>query len=91
MITRIWHGATPATKRDECLNLMRIIAIPDYRARPPATRALKTQSPVGEPLTIWTKPLPLRFLLGGANRFPGRSYTRRSPAPFTANCYANNR
>jgi hypothetical protein len=34
MITRIWHGATPATKSDEYLNLMRTIAIPDYRSTP---------------------------------------------------------
>jgi hypothetical protein len=34
MITRIWHGATPATKSDEYLNLMRTVAIPDYRSTP---------------------------------------------------------
>jgi hypothetical protein len=28
MITRIWHGATPASKSDEYLNLMRTVAIP---------------------------------------------------------------
>src|ERR1022692_5279617 len=28
MITRIWHGATPATKSDEYLTLMRTVAIP---------------------------------------------------------------
>jgi hypothetical protein len=28
MFTRIWHGATPATKSDEYLNLMRTVAIP---------------------------------------------------------------
>ena len=32
MITRIWHGTTPATKADEYLHLMRTIAIPDYRS-----------------------------------------------------------
>ena len=32
MITRIWHGITPATKADEYLRLMRTIAIPDYRS-----------------------------------------------------------
>ncbi len=32
MIARIWHGATPAAKGDEYLNLMRTIAIPDYRS-----------------------------------------------------------
>jgi heme-degrading monooxygenase HmoA len=32
MIARIWHGATPAAKADEYLDLMRRIAIPDYRS-----------------------------------------------------------
>jgi heme-degrading monooxygenase HmoA len=32
MIARIWHGATPIAKSDEYLNLMRTIAIPDYRS-----------------------------------------------------------
>jgi hypothetical protein len=30
MVTRIRHGATPATKSDEYLSLMRTVAIPDY-------------------------------------------------------------
>jgi hypothetical protein len=34
MITRIWHGATPAAKSDEYLHLMRTIAIPDYSSTP---------------------------------------------------------
>jgi heme-degrading monooxygenase HmoA len=34
MITRIWHGATPAHKGDEYLKLMREVAIPDYRKTP---------------------------------------------------------
>jgi heme-degrading monooxygenase HmoA len=34
VITRIWHGATHATKSDEYLSLMRTIAIPDYRSIP---------------------------------------------------------
>jgi heme-degrading monooxygenase HmoA len=32
MTARIWHGATPASKSDEYLNLMRTVAIPDYRS-----------------------------------------------------------
>lgn len=32
MITRIWHGATTVGKADEYLDLMRTIAIPDYRS-----------------------------------------------------------
>jgi hypothetical protein len=34
MITRIWHGATPASKSNEYLTLTRTIAIPDYRSSP---------------------------------------------------------
>jgi heme-degrading monooxygenase HmoA len=34
MVTRIWHGATTRAKSDEYLNLMRTVAIPDYRSTP---------------------------------------------------------
>jgi heme-degrading monooxygenase HmoA len=34
MVTRIWHGATTRAKGDEYLNLMRTVAIPDYRSTP---------------------------------------------------------
>jgi heme-degrading monooxygenase HmoA len=34
MITRIWHGRTTVSKSDEYLNLMRTVAIPDYRSTP---------------------------------------------------------
>jgi heme-degrading monooxygenase HmoA len=34
MITRIWHGRTTAAKSDDDLNLMRTVAIPDYRSTP---------------------------------------------------------
>lgn len=34
MITRIWHGITPATKSDAYLHLMRTVAIPDYKSTP---------------------------------------------------------
>ena len=34
MITRIWHGRTTATNSDQYLNLMRTVAIPDYRTTP---------------------------------------------------------
>jgi hypothetical protein len=33
MIMRIWHGAIPAAKGDEYLNLMRTVAIPDHDSR----------------------------------------------------------
>jgi heme-degrading monooxygenase HmoA len=34
MITRIWHGRTKAAKSVEYLNLMRTVAISDYRSIP---------------------------------------------------------
>jgi heme-degrading monooxygenase HmoA len=34
MITRIWHGRTTAAKSAEYLNLMRTVAISDYRSIP---------------------------------------------------------
>ena len=34
MITRIWHGRTTAAKSVEYLNLMRTVAISDYRSIP---------------------------------------------------------
>ena len=34
MVTRIWHGVTSAAKSDVYLNLMRTVAIPDYRSIP---------------------------------------------------------
>jgi heme-degrading monooxygenase HmoA len=34
MVTRIWHGRTTAAKSDEYLNLMRTVAVPDYRSTP---------------------------------------------------------
>jgi heme-degrading monooxygenase HmoA len=34
MVTRIWHGATPVGKSDEYLDLMRTVAIRDYRSTP---------------------------------------------------------
>ncbi|MGA8035176.1 MAG: hypothetical protein WA823_09540 [Candidatus Acidiferrales bacterium] len=32
MIGRIWHGAVPISKADEYLELMRRVALPEYRA-----------------------------------------------------------
>ncbi|MEM8861114.1 MAG: antibiotic biosynthesis monooxygenase [Chloroflexota bacterium] len=34
MITRTWHGRTPIAKAEEYLNLMRTVAIPDYKSTP---------------------------------------------------------
>ena len=34
MIARIWHGATPTGRADAYLELMRTVALPDYKAVP---------------------------------------------------------
>lgn len=34
MIARIWHGMVPISKADEYVDLMRRIALPEYRATP---------------------------------------------------------
>jgi hypothetical protein len=34
MVTRIWHGATSASKKRRVPELMRTVAIPDYRSTP---------------------------------------------------------
>ncbi len=34
MITRTWHGTTPAAKAEEYLHLMRTVALPDYWSTP---------------------------------------------------------
>jgi len=34
MITRMWHGIVPLDKADEYLQLMRSVALPDYRGTP---------------------------------------------------------
>ena len=51
MVTRIWHGVTPAAKSDEYLNLMRTVAIPDYRSTPgnKGAYALRRMEGVGHP------------------------------------------
>jgi hypothetical protein len=34
MIARMWHGMVPASKAEAYLDLMRTIALPEYRATP---------------------------------------------------------
>jgi heme-degrading monooxygenase HmoA len=34
VVTRIWHGAVPAAKADDYLDLMRSVGLPDYRSTP---------------------------------------------------------
>ena len=69
MITRIWHGRTPAIKSDEYLHLMRTIAIPDYRATPGNTGAYALRRIEGDiahflMVTFWESEDAMRAFAG---------------------------
>jgi heme-degrading monooxygenase HmoA len=69
MITRIWHGATPATKSDEYLNLMRTVAIPDYRSIPGNKGAYALRRIEGDTahflmVTFWESEAAIRAFAG---------------------------
>src|SRR5260370_25454805 len=69
MITRIWHGATPATKSDEYLNLTRTVAIPDYRSTPGNKGAYALRRMQGNTahflmITFWESHDAIRTLAG---------------------------
>jgi len=69
MITRIWHGATSATKSDEYLNLMRTIALPDYRSTPGNLGAYALRRIEGDTahflmVTFWESEAAIRAFVG---------------------------
>jgi heme-degrading monooxygenase HmoA len=69
MITRIWHGATSATKSDEYLNLMRTVAIPDYRSTPGNKGAYALRRIEGDTahflmVTFWESEVAIRAFAG---------------------------
>jgi heme-degrading monooxygenase HmoA len=69
MITRIWHGSTHRSKSDEYLNLMRTIAIPDYRSTPGNQGAYALRRIEGETahflmLTFWESEEAIRVFAG---------------------------
>jgi hypothetical protein len=69
VITRIWHGATPATKSDEYLNLMRTVAIPDYRSTPGNKAAYALRRFEGDiahflMITFWESEETIRAFVG---------------------------
>src|ERR1700684_3179001 len=71
VITRIWHGATPATKSDEYLNLMRTVAIPDYRSTPGNKGAYALRRIEGDTahflmVTFWESEDAIRVFAGDA-------------------------
>jgi heme-degrading monooxygenase HmoA len=58
LIARIWHGVTELSHSEEYLNLMRNVALPDYRATPGNTGAYALRSVAGDRahflmLTFW--------------------------------------
>ena len=69
MMTRIWHGATPTTKSDEYLNLMRTVAIPDYRSTPGNKGAYALRRIEGDTahflmVTFWESEAAIRAFAG---------------------------
>ena len=69
MITRIWHGRTAAAKSDEYLNLMRTVAIPDYRSTPGNIGAYALRRVEGDVahflmLTFWESEDAIRAFAG---------------------------
>jgi hypothetical protein len=69
MVTRIWHGVTNAAKSDECLNLMRIVAIPDYRSTPSNKGAYALRRMEGDTahflmVTFWESEEAIRAFAG---------------------------
>jgi heme-degrading monooxygenase HmoA len=69
MITRIWHGTTPAAKSDEYLKLMRTVAIPDYRSTPGNQGAYALRRIEGDTahflmITFWESEAAIRAFAG---------------------------
>lgn len=69
MITRIWHGATAATKSDDYLNLMRTVALPDYRSSPGNQGAYALRRIEGDTahflmVTFWESEAAIRAFAG---------------------------
>ena len=69
MIARIWHGMTLATKSDEYLNLMRTVAIPDYRSTPGNKGAYALRRIEGDTahfvmVTFWESEVSIRAFAG---------------------------
>jgi heme-degrading monooxygenase HmoA len=69
MITRIWHGRTTTAKSDEYLDLMRTVAIPDYRATPGNKGAYALRRVEGDVahfliLTFWDSEDAIRAFAG---------------------------
>jgi heme-degrading monooxygenase HmoA len=72
MIARMWHGSVPAAKKEEYLNRMRQIALPDYQSIPGNRGAFclyRVEGDVAhfEMLTFWDD-------IDAIKRFAGEEY-----------------
>ena len=86
MITRIWHGRTSAAKSDEYLNLMRTVAIPDYRSVPGNKGAYALRRIEGDTahflmLTFWESEDAVRAFEQGILLRIGSTDTTSTAAP----------
>lgn len=69
MIARIWHGIVPLEKASQYLELMRTVAIPDYRRIPGNKTALVLRSLEGDSVhfltfTLWDSLESIRAFAG---------------------------
>jgi hypothetical protein len=69
MVTRIWLGATPASKSDGYLNLMRTVAMPDYRSTSGNKGAYALRRMEGDTahflmVTFWESEVAIRAFVG---------------------------
>jgi heme-degrading monooxygenase HmoA len=69
MITRIWHGITPRSRGNEYLELMRRVALPDYRSTPGNTGAYALRRDVHDMthivmVTFWESEDAIRAFAG---------------------------
>ena len=82
MIARVWHGRVPAAKTDAYLQLMREVALPEYKATPGNRGAWCLRRADGdvthfEMLTFWDD-------IAAVQRFAGLDYERAKYYPFDA-------
>lgn len=69
MIARVWHGVVPKEKAVAYLDLMKRVALPDYRRIPGNKTALVLQQPDGDfvhfiTLTLWDSMDAVRAFAG---------------------------
>jgi len=80
MIARIWHRTVPASKAQECLHLMRTIALPKYQSilgNRGAWCLSRTEGdlPHLEMLSFWDDTAVIQRFAGAASRYPSAKNT----------------